>query len=209
MEGRAIELCEWPQIEHLARLDEQYPDSRFILTVRDPAKHEASIKRWGNLHQRLALAALPGLPAGVGNASHELRAWFAWHDQKVREYFDAGGVDDDAAEAAGAGVVGDAAAAAATTRPQRHQRERQREKLVVLDVEDADAPERLAAHLCRNGWLARLLDARGSSAPSASSAAAAAADCPTPWWGKANTNAAEYVHGGETYQAYCKGVSCV
>ena len=196
---RAV-VSHWPQIDRLERLDEQYPDSRFVLSTRDAAAWEASVRAWGTLHARLVAADIPGLPAGVGAASAELRAWKAWHEARVERFFAGetggaqGGSGETGGEHGGSGETGGEQGGSGETGGARRGR---RGQLLVLDVSSADAPHALGAFLCAGGWLAARA---GAGAPD---------ECPLPWWGAANAHARERWHEGVAYPTACEGAACV
>lgn len=79
--------CYWPQLEDVARLDAQYPQSKFILNVRSDDDWLRSATTWNNYRKRMTAADLPGLPSGVGDDDSVLMSWRAAHYDAMRTYF--------------------------------------------------------------------------------------------------------------------------
>lgn len=85
----------WPQTDWalLTAIRELHPGARFILSMRDPAAHADSMRRWSNLgRRRLPKAAVPGLPSEFGKKPGELERWIEGHITFCRHVF--AGSDD-------------------------------------------------------------------------------------------------------------------
>ncbi len=80
----------WPQTDWglLSAIRAHHPGARFILTVRDPARHSDSMARWSNLGRtRLPQNAVPGLPEGWGGSDAERIRWIEGHIKFCRQVF--------------------------------------------------------------------------------------------------------------------------
>ncbi|OIP82553.1 MAG: sulfotransferase family protein [Rhodobacterales bacterium CG2_30_65_12] len=85
----------WPQTDWalLSAIRARHPGAKFILSVRDPASHADSMRRWSNLgRRRLPAADVPGLPAEFGKKPGELERWIEGHISFCRHVF--AGADD-------------------------------------------------------------------------------------------------------------------
>ena len=80
-------FCFWPQLTEFKVLDEQYPDSLFILMHRNIEKHIASINNWQHLREKLERWNLPYLPQGTGKTDAELKNCINSHYKNVTKYF--------------------------------------------------------------------------------------------------------------------------
>ena len=81
------QYCYWPQLIDFKALDEQYPNSLFILMHRNITKHIISINNWFDMRQRLINANIPYLPSGKGKTDQEITNWINNHYKNVTEYF--------------------------------------------------------------------------------------------------------------------------
>jgi hypothetical protein len=82
-------LNDWPNLDIalLLAIRQAHPTCLFILNARDPAATADSILRWGDLAQRIAAGAQPGLPQGRGTRREDLARWIAAHLAAVRKVF--------------------------------------------------------------------------------------------------------------------------
>ncbi|WP_235823755.1 sulfotransferase [Actibacterium lipolyticum] len=81
----------WPQCDWglLCAIRDRYPNAKFILTYRDPAKLSDSMGRWSNMGRtRLPSNAIPGLPEGYGGTDAERIRWIEGHYAFCRKVFD-------------------------------------------------------------------------------------------------------------------------
>lgn len=77
-----MKLCYWPQTDSgmLAAIEKHHPGTRFVLSLRDPAKVVNSISNWNNLGSlRLPRNDVPGLPRPYGETPQELTRWIEGH----------------------------------------------------------------------------------------------------------------------------------
>lgn len=79
----------FPQILFFQKLDQQYPESKFVLNTRPIQNWLRSLRYYsgGDLVKNWIKAELPGLPKGKGTTDEELTTWYQWHCDNVRNYF--------------------------------------------------------------------------------------------------------------------------
>lgn len=77
----------FPQIELLEKLDESYPDARFIFNTRNTASWLRSVAGYGPLRRILLEARVPGMPLDTCEADDALTRWFEAHSRRVRHRF--------------------------------------------------------------------------------------------------------------------------
>lgn len=79
----------WPglDIALLLAIRRMHPDTRFILTARDPQKTVRSMANWYDMQRRLTQTDIPGLPRGFGETTAELVRWIETHHAAVRDIF--------------------------------------------------------------------------------------------------------------------------
>lgn len=91
MEACIYDYCYWPQLLDVPTLDEQYPNSKFILNDRDIQKWINSVTKWSalgqNLRERFVKFDIPGLPKGKGKEDKDLENWYLWHKNNMIDYF--------------------------------------------------------------------------------------------------------------------------
>ncbi|SEL03357.1 hypothetical protein SAMN05444413_105106 [Roseivivax marinus] len=83
----------WPQTDWalLDAIRTRHPDTRFLLSARDPEKTARSMMRWHDLGtSRLPRNTVPGLPRGFGGTEAELAAWVDGHQRFAAEMFGRG-----------------------------------------------------------------------------------------------------------------------
>ena len=73
----------FPQMDHLERLLEAYPNAYFILNVRNLDDWVKSVDQHNDLRKRFVCADLPGLPAQKGATDKELVEWVEAHQKRV------------------------------------------------------------------------------------------------------------------------------
>ncbi|CAE7901116.1 unnamed protein product [Symbiodinium microadriaticum] len=73
----------FPQMEHLERLLEAYPNAYFILNVRNLDDWVRSVNQHNDLRKRFVCADLPGLPPQKGAKDEELVEWVKAHQKRV------------------------------------------------------------------------------------------------------------------------------
>ena len=81
------DFCFMPHLTYFKDLNEQYPNSLFILLRRNITKHILSIDNWGGLRERFINADLPYLPPGKGKTDKELEIFIKNHYENVTKYF--------------------------------------------------------------------------------------------------------------------------
>lgn len=73
----------WPQCDFglLQAIRDKHPDTRFLLSMRDPPAAQAgSMMRWSDMgSRRLRVAAIPGLPKEFGASEEHLVRWIEGH----------------------------------------------------------------------------------------------------------------------------------
>lgn len=80
----------WPQMDWalLDAIRRHHPGTKFMLSVRDPAKHADSMRRWSNLGRtRLPENHIPGLPMLHGDEPGEIERWIEGHITFCRHVF--------------------------------------------------------------------------------------------------------------------------
>nr|VFK61301.1 MAG: Sulfotransferase family protein [Candidatus Kentron sp. TUN]VFK70274.1 MAG: Sulfotransferase family protein [Candidatus Kentron sp. TUN] len=79
----------WPQMDYamLRAIRTHHPDCTFVLNYRDPEKVADSIRRWGNLQDRLHKVGTPGLPPGTEKSQDNLIRWITAHYANMRQFF--------------------------------------------------------------------------------------------------------------------------
>jgi len=79
----------WPNLDFavLRQIRRYHPECVFILNYREPRLTADSIRRWGDLRQRIKQSDIPGLPAGYGGNDEQLIAWIENHFAAVRHFF--------------------------------------------------------------------------------------------------------------------------
>lgn len=83
-------LSLWPQMDWglLESIRKHHPNTKFVLSHRDPAALVKSMLGWSNLGKsRLPQQAIPGLPAGYGNTPDQLLRWVEGHYSFCRRVF--------------------------------------------------------------------------------------------------------------------------
>lgn len=83
-------LSLWPQMDWglLEAIRKHHPNTKFVLSHRDPAALVKSMLGWSNLGKsRLPQQAIPGLPAGYGGAPDQLLRWVEGHYSFCRRVF--------------------------------------------------------------------------------------------------------------------------
>jgi len=83
--------CYFPQLQAMKEMHEQYPTATFVLNERDLDNWVSSVSRWygggvETMQDRLAACELPGLPKGVGKQPDELKAWYKYLVESVRQF---------------------------------------------------------------------------------------------------------------------------
>ncbi len=78
----------WPNLDIalLLAIRKMYPECKFILNYRPPAKTANSISRWSNFQKRLIRTDCIGLPKNRGNLE-EVERWIVTHIDAVRQVF--------------------------------------------------------------------------------------------------------------------------
>eukprot|EP01083_Nonionella_stella_P030321 83142_1 len=79
--------CFWPQLVDYRTLNEQYPNSLFILMHRNITAHLRSIDNWGHMRKRFVRNDIPYLPVGIGEEDDEMRGWIEGHYERIISYF--------------------------------------------------------------------------------------------------------------------------
>eukprot|EP01084_Bolivina_argentea_P229568 387427_1 len=77
----------WPQLVDYRTLNEQYPNSLFILMHRNITAHIRSIDNWNDMRQSFVRNEIPYLPAGIGEKDDEIRRWIEGHYERITSYF--------------------------------------------------------------------------------------------------------------------------
>jgi len=80
----------WPQTDWglIRAIMDHHPETKFLLTARDPRKVAESMLRWNSLgKRRLPRQYVPGLPFGYGGTVAELKRWIEGHYAFVRHVF--------------------------------------------------------------------------------------------------------------------------
>ncbi|MGD9866083.1 MAG: sulfotransferase [Pseudodonghicola sp.] len=80
----------WPQMDWglLAAIRQHHPNTKFLLSHRDPAALVKSMLGWSNLGKsRLPQQNIPGLPAGYGATPEQLTRWIEGHYAFCRRVF--------------------------------------------------------------------------------------------------------------------------
>lgn len=79
----------WPNLDFavLSSIRRHHPECLFILNYRDPEATVSSICRWKDMHARLAMSDIPGLPRGYGTNTKDLVQWIEGHHEAARTFF--------------------------------------------------------------------------------------------------------------------------
>lgn len=77
-----------PQVLHLNKFHEAYPDATLILNLRDVDGWIRSVDNWGEkiLRKLLIDTELPNLPAGKGALDEDLKNFYLLHAESVRNF---------------------------------------------------------------------------------------------------------------------------
>lgn len=79
----------WPNLDFaiLRAIRRAHPECLFLLNYRRPEAISESICKWVDLHDRLTVSEIPGLPAGLGGKREHLITWIENHFDACRHYF--------------------------------------------------------------------------------------------------------------------------
>ncbi|WP_421703593.1 sulfotransferase [Aliiroseovarius sp.] len=81
----------WPQCDFglIQAIRDRHPDTKFLLSMRDPAAQADSMMRWSDMgSRRLRVAAIPGLPKEFGASEDHLIRWIEGHFSFCHKIFD-------------------------------------------------------------------------------------------------------------------------
>lgn len=81
-------ICWDPSVTDLEAIYEAYPNATLLLTTRDPKMWVHSVHHWGKLHSKLNRCDFlwPGQPSTRPLGLDDLRAFYVWHIEHVRNF---------------------------------------------------------------------------------------------------------------------------